>query len=457
MAFPFGEDKQAQEINRFVEQVTQVFNKEIVEAAARSSKFVERESKLTGPLFLSIFTFGMSLYGTPTLEELLGLLNRIVPGLKISRQGLHERINEKAVEFFEHMLSQAINIHIPKQLDLTILEKFSRVLLLDSTSFELPENLAEVFKGSGGDASAAGVKIQFCYDLKSGQFYYLVEDGVSQDSHYENSFVHQIRPGDLIIKDLGYFNTQVFIEIDEQEAYYLSRLKSGVNVYVKGTDGQLVVFDLMNYLKGVKDGKWRELEVFLRKGDKFTPTRLVIQKVPEEVKNRRLRKLHQTNRKKGRTPSKNAILWQGFTLYISNVPEEKLAREQFSALYTLRWQVELVFKNWKSNFKLDRVSGMREERIKCMLYAKLLFTFISMKIIYFARNLTWLQNKKEVSDYRAAKQLIIMAEKWLELIIQEPQRIPQLLINTLNFITTQCIKIKQKDRVYPLELLYNMS
>jgi hypothetical protein len=459
MAFSDNQEKITEmEIDNFIEEVTHFFNREIVEAAARSTGFVERESKLTGLLFLSIFTFGMSMYGTPSLEQLIGLLNKIVPELTLTRQGLHERINEKAVEFFKHMLSVALEIQIPSTLNIKgILKNFKRVLILDSTSFELPENLAEVFKGSGGDASEAAVKIQFCYDLKSAHFYYLLQDGVSADNKYDNGFVNHVREGDLIIKDLGYFNTQVFIVIAEQGGYYLSRLKSRVKLYIKNPQGHFVEFDLIGFLKQVTPGKWVEIEVFLRHGDRYTPTRLVIQTVPESVKNKRLRKLHEANRKKGRTSSQETKVLQGFNLYISNAPEEQLAKEHFRALYGIRWQVELVFKNWKSNFKLDRVSGFKEARIKCMLYAKLLFTFISMKMTYLARNFMWLHYKKEVSEHRAAKQFIIIADKWLELVIQTPTRIKSLLINTLHFITTHCLKIKQKDRVYPLELLDRMS
>jgi hypothetical protein len=43
---------------------------------------------------------------------------------------------------------------------------FNRILILDSTKFQLPDALAEYFQGNGGSASSAGVKIQFCYDLK---------------------------------------------------------------------------------------------------------------------------------------------------------------------------------------------------------------------------------------------------------------------------------------------------
>ncbi|RKZ84846.1 MAG: hypothetical protein DRR19_17210 [Candidatus Parabeggiatoa sp. nov. 1] len=86
------------------------------------------------------------------------------------------------------------------------------------------------------------------------------------------------------------------------------------------------------------------------------------------------------------------------------VSKEKLATKHFQVLYGIRWQIELVFKNWK-----DKVSFIRKERIKCMIYTKLLFIFLSTKMIFFAKQLLWLQARKEISDFRASKQLLIMA------------------------------------------------
>ena len=199
------------EIKKQINEINNFFNNDVIEDIARFTGFVERTSKLTGVIFLSVFTIGMNLYEKPTLQELIGLLNTIIPDFKISREGFQQRINENAVNFFEYMLSQAINISI-KEIDLKLLVHFNRVLILDSTSIELPEELSELFKGHGGGASTSSIKIQFCYDLKLGKFFYLIQEGVSPDNKYSNSFVDKLEQYDLIIKDLGYFNPQVFID-----------------------------------------------------------------------------------------------------------------------------------------------------------------------------------------------------------------------------------------------------
>ena len=130
--------------------VAQFFNQETVEAQARATGFVQRESKLTGHLLLTVFTFGISIYGTPSLSQLVGLLHLVVPELELSREGLHQRLNDQAVEFFEAMLSLVIELEVPGDLELAVLAAFKRILIFDSTAFQLPESLAAYFKGSGG-------------------------------------------------------------------------------------------------------------------------------------------------------------------------------------------------------------------------------------------------------------------------------------------------------------------
>ncbi len=168
-------------IKEFVTEVSRFFNKETVEAQARATQFVQREAKLTGHLFLTVFTFGMSLYGTPTLTQLVGLLNLLEPELEISREGFHQRLNEQAVQFFEAMLAVVIALEVPHELDIAVLTAFKRILIFDSTAFQLPETLAAYFKGPGGDASTAVIKILFGYDLKSAHFFYVVLNGTDAD------------------------------------------------------------------------------------------------------------------------------------------------------------------------------------------------------------------------------------------------------------------------------------
>jgi len=448
-------------LNDVVANINAFFDEEFIEDAARDTKFVQRESKLTGHIFLCVFVFAMNHYGTPTLNQLIGILEKILPELKISRQGFHNRINENAVNFFEFLLGKSLQIQMLETLDQAILNEFKRVLIIDSTSFQLPVELADIFKGSGGNASKSAIKIQFGFDFKNGQFFYTMQDGTSPDNKHDNSNINEIDADDLCLRDLGYFNTQVFFEITDKGAFFLSRLSPNVTLYQKDENGGLVVFNLINYLNKKQNDKIEEVEVYLKKEDKngriLVKIRLVIEEVSPAVKEKRIRDLNRKNKKKGRTTSENSKLLQGFNLHISNAPEEKLSKRYFRLLYAVRWQVEIVFKNWKSNFNLDKVTGVRPDRIKCMIYAKLLLIFVTNKLFVSLRNYLWNHKRKEISEIKAAKHIQVILEDWCKNLILCPEEAKKILCSSADFIMRKCIKIKQKDRVYPLELTKALS
>lgn len=443
------------EIKKQINELTNIFSSEQIDEIARLTGFVKRDSKLTGTMFLSIFTLGMNMYQRPSLNQLIGLLKIIIPDLEISREGFQQRINEYAVKFFEFMLSQVINISI-KEVDLKILSNFKRVLILDSTIIELPKELSEFFKGYGGCSSNSSLKIQLCYDLKSGSFFYIIQDGTNSDAKYDNSFVDKIEQDDLIIKDMGYFNPQAFIDLSKKGAYYLSRWKSNIEMYIKDNDNNFSLFDIESFL--LKVTYIAEIEIYIKKDYQFSKARLVIEKVPLEVKDIRLRKLELSSKRHGQTTKERTKLFQAYNIYVSNIEDRYLSNNNFRKLYGIRWQIELVFKNWKSNFNLDKVSGIRIERVKCMIYSRLVLIFISTKIIYQLRNIYWIETKIEISQDKSSKHLIIVFSEILKLTIKKQEnKIPQLLIQAIDFIDKNCRKLKQKTRVNVLDIIDSMN
>jgi hypothetical protein len=449
------------ELAQFTQEVSQFFNEDSANALARETGFVERESKLTGHLFLSIFTFGMSIYGTPSLTELIGLLNQVAPEIELSRQGLHDRINEEAVAFFEKMLALSVAMELPQRLSeamrAAVCSHFKSILIFDSTSFQLPKELAAYFRGNGGDGPTAAVKIFFGYDFKSCRFTYRLTDGTVPDQRVPHGLLEEIQAGDLEITDLGFFNIQTFINIDSKGAFYLSRLLPSVTLYQRDpVDQSLHEFDLVAFAQKLC-GERAEIEICMQKKKQTTTARLIVEKVPDEVKAQRLRKINKHNKRRGYTTTKRTQILSGFNLFITNTPASAIPAELVHDFYRVRWQVELTFKNWKSNFALSKVTGKRPERIKCLLYAKLLFIAMTTKLGMAIRNYVWLTAHREVSLDQAAKHFKIKAQGWLSAIIQEPEKATKILQEAASFIMKRCLKCKSHKRIYPLLVLENMN
>lgn len=172
--------KALQDKNSLAEQISKFFDKEKVEQLARETKFVQRESNLMGLDFFFLCLFAHQQNYEISLD---GLSNELMKdGVCISKQSIQDRFNPYAVEFMEQMLNEAIN----QKLNIGTISKhpvFKRIVVEDSTSFQIPEMFAAQYKGSGGGASDAAVKIQYAYDLISQKIISMVaQAGVNPDS-----------------------------------------------------------------------------------------------------------------------------------------------------------------------------------------------------------------------------------------------------------------------------------
>lgn len=48
--------------------------------------------------------------------------------------------------------------------------------------------------------------------------------------------IKEEKVGDLILRTLGYFNFEDFLDIEKREAFYISRLKPNIEVYIESND-----------------------------------------------------------------------------------------------------------------------------------------------------------------------------------------------------------------------------
>src|SRR5664279_1567031 len=140
------------------------------------------------------------------------------------------------------------------------------------------------------------------------------------------------------------------------------------------------------YSKMKKNNQFRMHQRVFIGGKEKIPVRLVIELLPESVYEQRLRKTVKIQNKKGYQTSEEYKFLSRFNLFITNVPEELLPTEAISTLYRIRWQIELIFKIWKSVIGIHHTHKMRYKRWLCLLYFKLLIMIINWNIIMTKRN-----------------------------------------------------------------------
>jgi hypothetical protein len=258
--------------------------------------------------------------------------------------------------------------------------------------------MADEFPGCGGDGPAASVKGQLLVELRWGSLTATLEAGRRPDQTYVPT-PHAL-PGSLRISDLGYFNVEVFAQIDQDKAFFLSRLNTQTSLFDLDTGESL---DLLAWLQDTDANRF-ERRVLLGAKTQL-PVRLFVTRLPQKVADERRRKAQEVARRKGRTLSPRHLALLDWSLYITNAPPELLSLEEAVRLYRVRWQIELIFKVWKSEAQLDRVAGRRRPRVLCELYAKLIGVIISHVLSASCR---WLERELSLTKaYQCVQRLAL--------------------------------------------------
>jgi hypothetical protein len=193
--------------------------------------------------------------------------------------------------------------------------------------------------------------------------------------------------GDLTIRDLGYFALKYFIAAKKTGAFFLSKLHAKIKVYELNVN-EFEDLDFRQLYKIMKKNHIERFdkEVYIGKEDKL-PVRLIIELMPDEVFSTRMQKINRYNKKKGYQTSQDYSNRARFNLFISNIPLDMINGEAVAKIYKIRWQIELVFKIWKSIFGLDNITPMKYERLMCTLNARLLLVLINWETFMIQRGL----------------------------------------------------------------------
>jgi hypothetical protein len=170
----------------------------------------------------------------------------------------------------------------------------------------------------------------------------------------------------LRLADLGYFALDVLQTIAQQQAYWLTRLMAGTQVFAAHGPALDVARCLAAYGPAVLD-----LPVCLGVHHRL-PGRLIAVRVAQEVANQRRQALHADARRRGQAVSAERLRLADWTLFVTNVPSTLLSGPEVLVVARVRWQIELVFKVWKSVGHLAHSRSAKPWRVLCEVYAKLL-------------------------------------------------------------------------------------
>lgn len=326
-------------------------------------------AKFSAATLTQTLVFGFLAHPDARIEQLAQNAARV--GVDVSPQAIDQRFSLNTAALLREIVATSMQHLIGADgLAIPILQRFTGVRIHDSTTIVLPDALAEQWRGCGGSSSlhtSSALKCGLQFDLLSGALCGLdLADGRASD--HRLALQHAPLPKhSLRLADLGFYDLGVLAALSAQEVYWLSKLEP--NALIRDENGRcLSLLAFVQALGAVE--QWQGV-VWVGKEHRLQ-ARLLVQRVPQEVADGRRRRLRKTARDKGLTPSAVALALAEWTLLLTNIPAELLTLKEALILTKVRWQIELLFKLWKSHGQLDSWRTAKPARILCEVYAKLL-------------------------------------------------------------------------------------
>lgn len=423
------------------EKMVHFFSDKRVEELARETKFVRRKSAISGLKFLKAVVMGFLEKSGSSLNELAQSFLDV--GVEVTPQGVDDRINAFSVVFLRTIFSQALELFKNKcPLPLSVLQQFSAINIVDSSTKSLPENMAEEYPGCGRVGAKAALKIQLVFDFLHGNLKQVeIETGLDSDQGYRD-YLQVVEGGSLTIVDLGYFCLDAFWAIADKSAYFLSRY-----FYPTGLLDEVGHrIDLARLLRK-QTGACNEVQVKLGcRSQHQIPCRLIILRNPKQVTENRRRRAKAHAKKRGTPLSQTYLFLLGWTLFVTNAPDPMIRLKQVYDFYRMRWQIELIFKLWKSYCGLNSILGWRKERVLTELYAKMIGIVIIHFLLAPLRIPDEIWSEREVSHVRFQQVLARFARSFkqcLSDVIALTKTLDQFLLHVERF------SLKQKRRQQP--------
>lgn len=339
-----------------------------LEALARTTGFLRRRSKKITP---AGFLRTACLFALQNGGSLAGFAQLWALQFQqtLSKQAVQKRFCQTTMRFMEAVLQSVLaGLIQPAALPSLWQNRFGRILLQDSTCLSLPLKLAALFPGGTNQhhRRQAGLKIQATLDLLKNQWTtFQLTPATVNDQKASPEILSTLRPGDLLIRDLGYLVLDVLRQIEQKGAYFLSRWRYGIQVFADPAGKPM---SLLSCLR--ESGPVWEQSVWL--GKEKLPVRLIAVRLPAAVAAQRRRKARYNHDRLIRH-SVDYFELLGWNILFTNAPATLLSAAEVVELYSLRWRIETVFKAWKTHFRLNLLTEVSLNQLLVILLGKLIW------------------------------------------------------------------------------------
>lgn len=256
-----------------------------------------------------------------------------------------------------------------------------RILLQDATQLRLHPGNSKHFKGMRNKSGwTSCVKLDALSDLNTGELLpSLLTEGKEQDRVNGNRLFELLREGDLVLRDMGYFDVSAFLRIEQSNAFWVSRLTAAAKVWIDGSTP---------LEKILTETELDQLDLEVEVTGSRHKCRLIAIRVSEDIANQRRAKSKAHRKKMGSQPSKVSLQREGWSLYLTNLKPTHYDGIEIIKLYEQRWGIEIRFRALKGSTRIREMLTRQANKthLSILLTATMIFAHLTGKALrYFGR------------------------------------------------------------------------
>lgn len=312
---------------------------------------------MTGAGFAQALVLGGLAEGDGTRKQMHH--HAIQAGLKVSLQGFDQRFSIASSDFMRQLLEAGMSQLVQSETQGVILPQFNGVYITDCTRLVWDR---------------LGMKLGVRLELQRGQLQTCLMTLKANDQRAAVIDL-PLPEGALHLNDLGFFKLNRLRAWSAQGVYWLVRYKVGTGL--SDVEGNPIT--LSTLLSGSTPFC---MSVFIGRGKERVRAELHAAPLSGASLVKRQARLKEQARLDQRPLSVRQHEIAGWTLYLTNIPE--LTFDQAHILARTRWQIEMLFKLWKSHGCVLRSRTADPIRQQCEGLAKLLGVLIAHWVLLVA-------------------------------------------------------------------------
>lgn len=339
---------------------------------AREVGFVKRRGKVNPNTLLWTLVLGFGAGRARTVSALRRTFQQM-SGISLVPSSFYDRFSETLVLLLRQIVTHLMRTLVAPTLRLGgSFSAFDDVVITDASVLRLRDLLEKQFPACRTNHTKAAAKLHVVMSVRGVSRQTVALTGERTNDRRVLRIGDWVR-GRLLLFDLGYFGYRLFDRIGRNGGRFVSRLKANANPVIvssnrrwRGRSIPVVGRPLQEVLRRLK----REvLDVNVEVTFKRRAYRGVASQAKETfrlvaVKNRRTGEYH---------------------TYVTNVTPEMLDAEAVAQAYRARWEIELLFKAWKSEFRLDELPSRKKQVVEALIYASILTMILTQQLHAYFR------------------------------------------------------------------------